>query len=265
MNRSRYLPFGVALLVVVSLVSGCSRGPSEEEQKKAALEAQLATMEQQYQDLQQARTELAEAGATLAEIEAMSARERSEEQTAMLEELPAKIEELSAARDAAFDALQATLADFLNVALNEFPQDPATVRGLNIYSDEAILIAEETVAKAGDYKKAIQQMDSAASYYESLEIPVYAPLEEKIAEFEEMRYINRERFDQVEDNMTKEDVKEIVGPPYYQNIQVDEKRGVEMWLYRKREGGAAAIYFKTRNEKVYDKNFEAVKTQVVED
>ncbi len=265
MNRSRYLQFGVVVLVVVSMVSGCSRGPSEEELKKAALDRQLATMEQQYQDLQQARADLAEAKSTLVEIEAMSERERSGEQSAMVEELPARIEELSATRDQAFEALQATLADFLNVALNEFPQDPATVKGLNIYSDEAILIAEEIVVKAGDYKKAIQQMDSAASYYDSLEIPVYLPLEEKIAEFQEMRYINQERFDQVAKNMTKEEVKETVGPPYYQNIQIDEKRGVETWLYRKREGGAAAIYFKTRTGKVYDKSFEAIKTQVVED
>jgi hypothetical protein len=65
--------------------------------------------------------------------------------------------------------------------------------------------------------------------------------------------------------MTKDEVKEAIGPPYYQNIQVDEKRGVETWLYRKREGGAAAVYFKTRNEKVYDKNFEAIKQKVVEE
>jgi len=40
---------------------------------------------------------------------------------------------------------------------------------------------------------------------------------------------------------------------------------VETWLYRKREGGAAGIYFKTTNNKVYNKNFEAVKIKVVED
>ena len=51
----------------------------------------------------------------------------------------------------------------------------------------------------------------------------------------------------------------------YQNIQVDEKRKVETWLYRKREGGAAAVYFKTTNNKAYNKNFDAVKIRVVED
>jgi hypothetical protein len=51
----------------------------------------------------------------------------------------------------------------------------------------------------------------------------------------------------------------------YQNIKVDEKRGVEMWLYRKREGGAAAISFRTKTDKVYHMNFDAVKPQVAEE
>ena len=64
--------------------------------------------------------------------------------------------------------------------------------------------------------------------------------------------------------MTKEDVIAAVGVPYYGNIQEDSKRGVETWLYRKADGGAAAIYFKMKNNKVYDKKFDAIKTKVVE-
>ena len=65
-------------------------------------------------------------------------------------------------------------------------------------------------------------------------------------------------------NMTKEQVSEIAGTPYYQNIQLDEKRGVETWLYRKVDGGAAAFYFKMKTDKMYNKNFDAVKLKVVE-
>jgi hypothetical protein len=46
---------------------------------------------------------------------------------------------------------------------------------------------------------------------------------------------------------------------------VDKKRGVETWLYRKREGGAAAVHFKTKDNKVYNTNFDAIKTKVVEE
>lgn len=265
MKRSRFLPYSVAVLVVIALMSGCSRGPSEEEIAQAQFEEQLAQLQTQYQELQQLRDELATATGTLAELEAIRERDLTEEQKVELEALPAKIEELTLARDEAFDLAQGSLADFLNVALNDFPEHPATVDGLNIYSDEAILIARDTVLKAGDYKKATEQLGSAVSYYESLSLPVYPKLAETLAELEDMRFITQERFDEVKKNMTMDEVKEIVGVPYYQNIQVDEKRGVETWLYRKTEGGAAAIYFRIKTGKSYDKKWDAVKTKVVTD
>ena len=265
MRRSRFLPYGIAILVVFGLVSGCSRGPSEEELAQVAFEEQLAALQQQYEVLQQARTDLVASEAMLADIEAIKERDRSEEQIAEFEALPAAIVEQGTARDAAYDAVQATLADFLNIALNDFPEHPATVQGLNLYSDEAILIAAETVTKAGDYKKAMNQLDSASSYYDSIDLPSYQPLVDKMAELDDMRFITQERFDLVKKNMTMDEVKEVIGVPYYQNIQVDEKRKVETWLYRKRGGGAAAVYFKTTNNKVYNKNFEAVKLKVAED
>jgi hypothetical protein len=227
------------------------------------MEGQLATLQQQFQDLQQVRADLVAAEVSLAEIEAMKERDRSEEQMAELEELPAQIGTLNATKDERYEAVQATLADFLNVALNDFPEHPGTVQGLSIYADEAILIARDTVVQAGDYKKAIDQLGAAASYYDSLDLPPYQPLVDEIAALDEMRFITRERFDLVKKNMTMDEVKETAGCPYYQNIQQNEKQGVETWLYRKREGGAAAIYFKMKSSKVYNKNFEAVKMKVV--
>ena len=265
MRNSRFLPYGIAILVVFGLVSGCSRGPSEEELAQAAFEEQLATLQQQYDELQQARADLTASEAMVVEIEAIRERDRTDEQKAEFEALPAAIVEQGNARDAAYDAVQATLADFLNIALNEFPEHPATQQGLNLYSDEAILIAEDTVLKAGDYKKAMNQLDAANSYYDSIGLPPYQALVDKMAEFDDMRFIVQERFDLVKKNMTMDEVKELVGVPYYQNIQVDEKRKVETWLFRKRAGGAAAVYFKTTNNKVYNKNFEAVKLRVAED
>lgn len=265
MKRSRFLLCPVAVLVAIAMISGCSRGPSEEELAQAQFQEQLAQLQTQYQDLQQRRADLLAAETALAEIEAVRERDRTDEQKAELETLPATIEELTSARDEAFDLAQGTLADFLNVALNNFPEDPATVQGLNIYADEAILIARETVSKAGDYKKATDQLASALSYYETLSLPVYPTLADTLAELEEMRFINQERFDLITKNMTMDEVKDVAGVPYYQNIQVDEKRGVETWLFRKADGGAAAIYFRVKTGKSYDKKWDAVKTKVVTD
>jgi hypothetical protein len=265
MTKSRFLPLGVALLAVFALISGCSRGPSEEEIAQAQFEEQLAQLQTQYQELQDLRAEVVTAETAMAEIEAIRERDRTDEQKAELEALPATIEELVAARDVKYDEAQGALADFLNVALNNYPEHPATVDGLNIYADEAILIAEDTVTKSGDYKKATEQLASAVSYYDSLSLPTYPVLAEKLAALEDMRFITQERFDLVAKNMTMDEVKEIAGVPYYQNIQVDEKRGVETWLYRKAEGGAAAIYFRTKTGKSYNKKWDAIKTKVVTD
>ena len=71
MRNCRFLPYGIAILVMFGLVSGCSRGPSEEELAQAAFEEQLATLQQQYEELQQARTDLTASEAMLAEIEAI--------------------------------------------------------------------------------------------------------------------------------------------------------------------------------------------------
>jgi hypothetical protein len=265
MRRSRFLPCGIVVLVVLGLLSGCSRGPTEEELNLAKLEGQLETMQQQYLDLQKARTDIVTAEATLAEIEAVRERDRSDEQKAELEALPAQIDALNVTKDGAFEAVQGTLADFLNVALNDFPEHPATVQGLNHYSDEAILIAEETVRMSGDYKKAISQLDTASRYYESLGLPPYPALADKLTYLDDIRFITKERFDLVKKKMTMDEVKEAIGTPYYQNIQLDKKRGVETWLYRKREGGASAVHFKTKDNKVYNTNFDAIKTRVVEE
>ena len=121
------------------------------------------------------------------------------------------------------------------------------------------------VAQSGDYKKAVEQLDSANSYFTSIGLEPYQSLVEHIAHLSDMRFITQERFDMVEKGMTKDEAKAIVGVPYYQNIQEDQKRGIETWLYRKRKGGAAALYFKMKTDKVYNKNFEAVKTRVVTD
>lgn len=262
MSRHRVLSFVMVLFAGTLMLSGCSGGPSEEEQAQAALGEQLAAIEQSYAELQTARDELAAAEARLVELEAMS--DLDDEQQAELDALPARIEELAAGRDASFETLQNQLAEFLNVALNEFPQAPETERALEIYAKEGLLTAADVVVKAGDYSKAMDQLRSIQSYYEMVDLEPYPELEERIALYDDWRFITQERFDEIKKGMTKDEVREIAGVPYFQNIQVDEERGVETWLYKKREGGGAAIYFKTNNDKVYATNFEAIKTKVVE-
>ena len=157
------------------------------------------------------------------------------------------------------------LADFLNIGINEYPGSQETADALLVYADEAILVADDMVAKSGDYKKAIDHLSTAEGYFNAAGLTPYHPLVAKIAELDDWRFITQERFDEVKKGMTKEAVVAAVGQVYFRNIQESQSKGVESWLYKKREGGAAAFYFKIKNGKVYDKNWEAVAvTTVVE-
>ncbi len=263
--RRGILTWFVMLFTISAAVVGC--GPSKEEkermEKQAQLGSQLAEIESSWQALRELRTQLAEKRARLEELEAKPRRKRTAEEKAELESLPGEIEQLASQVDSDYEALQDKLATFLNLALNEFPEAPETKRGLEIYSEEAMVTAADHVKNAGDFKKAIEILATAKSYYEMAGLEPYQPLLDRIARYQELRYITRERFDAVKKGMTEKQVTEVAGPAYYGNRREDPKRGITFWLYPKREGGAAAIYFNKKG-KVYAKDWNAVKPKVAE-
>ena len=239
------------------LVSGSDAG--------TFLQGQLTSIKEAETKLNELRADLAAAQQTVAEIEAISEKKRSDEQKEQLVALPASIDELGAAKDTTFGELQEMLSGFLNKALNEIPDSEEAKEGLRVYAEESIIITSDMVAKAGDYKKAIDNLAAAKNYYDAAGIPVHQPIIDKIAEFDDWRYITDERFKDIKKKMTREEVKVVAGVPYYGNIQEDKDTGVETWLYRKREGGAAAVYFKMKTGKVYGMKADAIKSKVVTD
>lgn len=261
--KRRILTSMLVIPIVFGLMVGCtSKEEKEKQQKKAQMGQQITEIEQMYADLQKAREELAGLKTALAEAQAVPERKRTDETKAQLAELPDRIKALEEKTSKGYDALQDKLATFLTTALNDFPEAPETAKGLEIYAKEAIYTAEDIVQKAGDYKKAIDTLQNAKTYYESIGLTPYQPLLDAMAKYDEMRYITKERFDKVKKGMTEDEVAEVVGVPYYMNKKKDEKRHVEYWLYPRRDGGAAAIYFNSK-KKVYHKNFDAVKPKVV--
>lgn len=263
MRRFFLIPVLFALAATLGISTGCKTGPSEKELALTAMHDQLSAVQQGYADLQQKRQELATTQATISEIEAIKERKRSDEQKTQLEEAQGKLQELQKSIDEGYNGVQDTLASLLNTMLNDYPDAPETLDALKIYSDEAIGVAEDLIAKSGNYNKAIKQLASAEGYYQAIQQPPYQALEDKIAEYQDWRFITKERFDQVKKHMTEDEVKALVGVPYTHNIQTDPKKGVTAWMYKKREGGGAGIYFKTKNNKVYSMNWNALKTKVV--
>jgi len=248
---------------MLGLVQGCSRGPSEEELKLIAFQEQFAALQQQYDALVNMRSEIEVAELALAELQAIPENTLTDEQKLEIEEVQAKLDESASGGEAVFEEVQGLLADLLNIGINEFPSSNETADALMMYSDEAILVADDMVAKVGDYKKAVDHLSSAEGYFEAAGLSQYHPLMAKIAELDDWRFITQERFDAVKKGMTKEEVVALVGQVYFRNIQESPDKGVESWLYKKRKGGAAAFYFKIKTGKAYDKNWEAVAVTTV--
>jgi outer membrane murein-binding lipoprotein Lpp len=262
MKNYRVLPCCAVLLAVIVLAGGCSSGPSEEELALAAMQEQAQAINTAYETLTQQRAELDAAETAIAEIEGISKRSRTDEQNQQLEELTAKLPELQESIDTGYNDVQEKLADYLFLALNDFPEAPETQEGLRIYADEAIFNAEDTVTKSGNYNKGMETMITAKEYYVAIGLEPLPMLVDKIAEYEDWRFITKERFDQVKRNMTPDEVKEVVGVPYYKNIRENPNKTIT-WIYGRREGGAAAITFNTKG-KVYHTNFDAVKPKVAD-
>ncbi len=266
MTTSRILPCVLVLAVAIGTGIGCKGGGGEGDKTvdKAELVQQLTGINQSYDALQQSRRQLEPQRSEIATLETTPEATRSPEQLARLEQLKADVAAREAENTSSYDDLQTKLADFLTIALNDFPNDPETLDGLRIYSEEAMVYAADAVSSAGDYKKAIDQLELAKGYYEQVGKPTYEPLTARIAELEDQRFITQERFDRIAKNMTEDQVKEIAGTPYYRNVKDDPEKKVTTWLYPQRDGGAAAVYFKSDSRRVYSKTFDAVKVKVSE-
>lgn len=265
MKRNRVSLICVVLVAIVGLTLSCSRGPSEEELKLAAFQEQFAAAKLAYDELVALRAESDASEAALAELQAVPEGKLTDEQKTELAALQASLEAALATNETKFEEVQGLLADLLNVGINDYPESSETAAALVIYSDEAILVADDMVAKAGDYKKAVDHLSTAESYFAAAGLTPYHPLVAKIAELEDWRFITAERFEAITKGMSKDEVVAVAGQVYYRNIQKSEAKGVETWLYKKREGGAAAVYFKTKTGKVYDKNFDAIEIKAVEE
>ncbi len=260
MTIRRLLPTLLVVLLAVGLAPGCKgKGETDETPTQDQLKQQMTAIEQAYAGLLKTRRELEPARDELATIEAVADDQRTPEQRERLAALKATIAPL----DAAYEDLQTRLADFLTLGINDFPTSAETKAGLRIYAEEAMVNASERVTRAGDYKKAIDELQTAKGYFEAASLPVHQPLLDLEARFEDLRFITQERFDQIKKGMTRDDVRGIAGTPYYRNVSDIPDRKVIRWLYPKRDGGAAAVYFKMDTGKVYETTFDAVKTQVV--
>jgi tetratricopeptide (TPR) repeat protein len=133
-----------------------------------------------------------------------------------------------------------------------------TLEALRMKSDEDILVAREHIDEGGDYRTAIDIYEAALAVD-----PDNPRLREELENAQARRYMTRERFEQVQEGMTADQVRMLLGAPNVNDVREYPERGVTAWFYaRDARGGAAAVWFekKGRNGQpvAYEVDFDAL-------
>lgn len=248
--------FWLAIVLCLALTS-CSGG-DEDAAQTAERQARLEELAQQQQELQAARQELADLKVRLVEAEAGNLAEGEQvDVTALRTEVEQK------------DAQITTMAENLNQALVEFinddppvegePIDPLVERAFAMKADEDVALAREYITVGGDYARAISIYDDILSFD-----PDNPTAQEAKAEAERLRYMDEERFAQIQKDMTQAQVEQALGPANSRNRRDYPDQGVVAWYYPKSSAGdAAAVWFRKKDGAwvVYRTEFDAVKAQ----
>ena len=244
----------VGAVSLVLWVVAC--GPSEKEAAATAQAEAWTSVQEEHAVLTGLRDEL---GATRAEIAA--GPEGDEDIGLSPEEHAMQLEEKAAGQEEEVNRV----ADEFSTALVEFINEHAGFEGdetndvqaaaIRLKTDEDIELAREYVTKGGDYKRALDIVRNALMVDSDNE-----KLNETIAELEDLRYMDEDRFSLVKRGMSEAEVRAVIGQVFHGNVR--EQGEVKYWLYAKEEGAAAGVYFREVRGQltVYDTNFNAVKT-----
>lgn len=123
----------------------------------------------------------------------------------------------------------------------------------------ATLIAREKIIMGDQFMGVLSRYDRAISFYqEALAVdPGNADARQRISLAEGRRFVGMGAFANLKNGMKEDDVRGLVGLPREDWIKqvVQNNRVYSVWIYPKRDGGAAAVYFD--NGVVYHTNWNA--------
>jgi hypothetical protein len=242
----------------VGIIGAVGCGPDSEEAAPAP--AALAA-DAEWRWLQDTRGTLGQKRAQLAKTEAAAranppagpARQEAaqEDEAARLRH---EVETLST-------ELRRRLVDFINAnpPVEGRPMTPQQQEALRMKSDEEILVAQDFIQRGGDYRRAIEIYQAALSVD-----PGNPRLRQELEKARGMRYMSRERFSQVKEGMSQDEVRSLLGQPNLHNVRDYADRKVAAWFYPKGpEGAAAAVWFERSGSgsaaaRVYAADFDAV-------
>ena len=231
----------IAIVALAVLATGCAG--SKQAEQAAAAEARKA----EWTWLEGAKKDLDAKRGQLAGLEA---------QAAAGADVQAQIDPLHQEIDKAEEVFGGKLAAYINgdpPVVGE-PMKPEVLAAMRMKSDEDILIAREFIALGGDYRKAIDILNSSLQAD-----PDNPKLKSALADAEAKRFMSKERFDAVKKGMTEAEVKAALGVPLARNVKHYPDKKITAWFYPKSESGdAAGIWFNDKGL-AYQVTFDAVK------
>ena len=134
--------------------------------------------------------------------------------------------------------------------------DPEWKQAVRLKSDEDVAVAQEWIDRGGDYRRAIEILETQRALD-----PGYPRLEQALARARDMRFVTPQRFARVQAGMTPVDVRAALGPVNLREVLRRPAEQLEAWYYPKRGGGKAAVYFRydetRRGFVVYDTELAA--------
>jgi len=245
MTRKRIL-LALAPLVLVCLPA-CQSEQKEAQAKQAARQTEWSWLQTSQTELLKLRQDVRAAKAALASA--------TDDGKAAAQANLEGIEQQAAALAEEFNR---RLVEYINadpILRGEAP-NPSQLASLRMKSDEDIAVAQEYVDLGGDYRRAVEILETAQGVD-----PDNPRLEAELEKHKAMRFATKERFDQVKRGMTQEEVRAILGQVNLRNVRDYPERKVVAWFYPKEGGGAGAVFFETKDERfvVYKVDFEALK------
>lgn len=235
-------------LLTLPLVSACG-GPAEED---PAVQTRTVAAETEWDWLKRSRQELGEKREELSRAEILVRKNGGDPAAA-----PA-VQALDRDVRTRTDELRRRLLQFINDNPPVAGEKPAgrTLEAVRMKSDEDILIAREHVDEGGDYRMAIDIYEAALAVD-----PDNPRLQQELENAQARRYMTPERFAQVQEGMSADEVRALLGPPNVNDIREYPERGVTGWFYsRNAKGAAAAVWFEKQGNRqvVYELAFDAL-------
>jgi tetratricopeptide (TPR) repeat protein len=251
MLKSRTIAWAACGVVALSVACGSGTDPKEE-----ARTQEWEWLQQTKEELDSKRAQVAVlASATVppaqeAEGEAAASAEPTPDEDGVAPVAPVDGAAQLATLEEEITALSEQFASRLVAFLNDDPivagQAPTErqLAAMRMKSDEDIVLAQEWIDKGGDYKRAIDIYTSA------LELdPDNESLKGALAAAQSNRYMSEERFAQAAEEMSREEVRALLGQPNLHNVREYTDRGVVAWFYPTTESGdAAGVWFEVNDE-----------------